>query len=78
MLSRKVVMTPFFTANGQMILDDPPKRSKCNQDYFIQNLLPALNEVRTGNARLKMAVTLIVYVDISSVGTDSRSPRKCR
>jgi hypothetical protein len=33
----------FFTANGRLILDALPKGSKYNQNYFIDNLLPALN-----------------------------------
>jgi hypothetical protein len=46
-------------------LDARPKGSKCNQDYFIDNLLPALNHVRTGDARLKAATTLMGDIDNS-------------
>jgi hypothetical protein len=46
-------------------LDALPKGSKSNQDYFIDNLLPALNQVRTGNARHKGEPALIVHMDNS-------------
>jgi hypothetical protein len=54
-----------FKANSPLILDALPKGSKYNQDYFIDNRLPALNQVRTGNGRLKVAPTLMVHMDNS-------------
>jgi len=64
-ISCKKVITLCFMANGRLILDALPKGSKSNQDYFIDNLLPALNQVRTGNARHKVAPTLMVHMDNS-------------
>jgi hypothetical protein len=55
-----------FTTNGRLILDALPKGSKYNQDYFIDNLLQALNHVRTGNPRLKVAPSLTVHMDNST------------
>jgi hypothetical protein len=48
-----------------LILDALSKGSKCNQDLFIDNLLPALNQVRTGNGRHKLVPTLMVHMDNS-------------
>jgi hypothetical protein len=53
----------FSKANGRLILDALPKEFKYNQDYSICKLLPALNQVRTGNARLKVTPTLMVQTD---------------
>jgi hypothetical protein len=52
-------------ANGRLILDARPKGSKYHQDYFIDNLLPALNQVKTGNGRRKVVPTLTVPMDNS-------------
>jgi hypothetical protein len=56
----KAMIPTFVTASGRLILDALPKGSKFNQDDFIDNLLLALNQVKTGNARLKVATTLMV------------------
>jgi hypothetical protein len=40
-------------------LDDLPNGSKYNQDYFIENLVPALNEVKIGNERQNGASALM-------------------
>jgi hypothetical protein len=55
----------FFTANGRLILNVIPKGSKYNQDYFIDNLPPALNQVRIGNVRHKGMLTLMMHIDNS-------------
>jgi histone-lysine N-methyltransferase SETMAR len=64
-------MITLFTANGRLILDVLSKGSKYYQDYSIDDLIPALNQVRTGNARLRVAPTLILHMDnsISRNGT---------
>jgi hypothetical protein len=46
-------------------LDALPKGSKCNQDYCIDNILLGLDQVRTGNARHKVAMTLMMHMDNS-------------
>jgi hypothetical protein len=70
-----------FTANVQLILAALPKGSKYNQDYFIDNLFPALNQVRTGNVRLtglaarrQSELNRIVqsYASISSLKQETR------
>jgi hypothetical protein len=48
----------FFRTNG-------PKGSKSNQDYFIDHLLAAFNQVRTGNGRHKVAMILMAHMDNS-------------
>jgi hypothetical protein len=55
----------FVAANGRLILDARRKRSKYNQDALIDNLAPALNQVRTGNGCHKGVPTLIVHMDNS-------------
>jgi hypothetical protein len=54
-----------FTANGRLIFDARWKRSKDNQEYCSDNLLPALHQVRTGNRRRKMVPIPIVDADNS-------------
>jgi hypothetical protein len=39
-----------------------PNVSKYNQDYFIDHLLSALNQVRTRNAGLKVAPALMMHM----------------
>jgi hypothetical protein len=39
--------------------------SKSNQDDFVPHLLPVLKQAMTGNARLKVAPTLMVHMDNS-------------
>jgi hypothetical protein len=63
--AQKVMIPLSFTANGRLLLDALPKGSKSNQDDFIDNLLPALNQARTGNAHHKGAPTLKVHMDNS-------------
>jgi hypothetical protein len=46
-------------------LDALPKGSKYDQDDFTDNLLPAFNQVKTGNHRLKVGPTLMVHMDNS-------------
>jgi hypothetical protein len=48
-----------------LILDALPKGSKYNQDYFIDNILRALNQVRTRNARLKVTPTPMMHINDS-------------
>jgi hypothetical protein len=62
---KKVLIALFCTANGQLILDDLPKEFKYNQDHSIDNLLPALSQVRTENARHKVFPTLVLHIDNS-------------
>jgi hypothetical protein len=69
---------PFLTANSRLIFDPLPKGSKSNRNYFIDNLLPALNQVRTGNDLYKVAPTLAVHRDNSMRYNRARSPRKRR
>jgi hypothetical protein len=59
--SSPVEVTPMV----RLILDALPKESEYNQDYFIDNLLSALNQVRTGNDRLKVSPTLMLQMDNS-------------
>jgi hypothetical protein len=58
-------MITLFTADGRLILDARPKGSKDSQDYLIDNLLPALNKMRVGYTRYKVAMTLMVDMDNS-------------
>jgi hypothetical protein len=58
-------MIILFIAYGRLIFNTLPKRSKYNQNYFIDNLLSALNPVRTGNTRYKMALILLVHMNNS-------------
>jgi hypothetical protein len=58
-------MITFFEANGRPIFHAMPKGSKSNEDYFIDNLISALNQVRIGNARHKVLPTLIADMDNS-------------
>jgi hypothetical protein len=55
----------FFTANNRLILDALRKGSKYNQKYFMNNLFPALNQIRTENDHHEVASTLMVYMDHS-------------
>jgi hypothetical protein len=57
-------------------LDALPKGSKSNQDYVIDNLLPALNRVRTRNVRRKVAPTLMVHMDNSMCHKGAKSIEK--
>jgi hypothetical protein len=59
------MITLCFAASGRLILDALSKGSKYNQDDFIHNRLPALNQVRTGDARHNVAPTLMVHIDNS-------------
>jgi hypothetical protein len=67
----------FYTAKGGVILNVEPKESECNQHYSIENLFSALNQVRTGNDRLKMAPILMIHIHNSICHKRRRSPRKC-
>jgi hypothetical protein len=62
---KSIMITLFLTANGRAILDTLPKGSKSNHDYLIDNLLPALSQVRTGNDRHKVATSLNLHMDNS-------------
>jgi hypothetical protein len=62
---QKVMSILFSRANSPLTLDTPLKGSKLNHEYFIDNLLPALNQVRIENARHKVRPTLIVHMDNS-------------
>jgi hypothetical protein len=63
-ISSKIVMIALFLmANRRLILDAVPKGSKYNQDCLIANLLPALGQVRAGNAHHKAAKTLMVHME---------------
>jgi hypothetical protein len=57
-------------------LDALPKGSKYNQDYLIDNLFPALNQVRTGNACNKVATALMVHLDNSMYHTGGKITEK--
>jgi hypothetical protein len=46
-------------------LEALPKGSEYSRDYFIHHQLPALNHFSTGNARLKVAPSLMVHVNNS-------------
>jgi hypothetical protein len=46
-------------------LDALPKASKCNQDYFIDNILPVLNQAKNGNNYHKIGSNLIMHMDNS-------------
>jgi hypothetical protein len=63
-------------ANTRLILDALPKGSKYNQDYFIDNLLSALNQVRAGNSRLKVTPTLMVHMDNSMCYNEAKITEK--
>jgi hypothetical protein len=52
----------FLTENGGLILNALPKVSLYDQDHLIDSLLPALNQLRTGNDRRKGAPALIVQM----------------
>jgi hypothetical protein len=56
-----------------LILDALPKGSKYNQDYSLDNLLPALNQVRARNGRLKVALTLMMHMDNSMCHTGTKT-----
>jgi hypothetical protein len=80
-ISCKKVLITLFTATGRLILDVPPKGSKYNQDYFIDNILPALNQVRIENGHHKVTTTLIVHIDDSichhmAKGTEKMSSKR--
>jgi hypothetical protein len=66
----------FFGPNGRLIVDALPKGSKYTQDYSIYELLPALNQVRTGNARLKVTPTLMVHMNNSICHNGAKIPEK--
>jgi hypothetical protein len=57
-----VMVTLFLTTNSRLILDALPKGYKYNQNDFIDNLLPALNQVRIRNDRHKVASTLMMHM----------------
>jgi hypothetical protein len=46
-------------------MDARPKGSKDSQDYLIDNLLPALNQMKARYTRHKVAMTLMVDMDSS-------------
>jgi hypothetical protein len=73
---KQIMIALLFAANGRLILNPLPKGSKCHQDNFIANLLPALNRVRTGNARFKVAMTLIVHMDLSMCHNGAKMTEK--
>jgi hypothetical protein len=66
----------FFRTTGGLILDALPKGSKSNQGYSIDNLLPALNHVRTRNVRHKVTPTLMVHMDNSMTHNGTRITEK--
>jgi hypothetical protein len=57
-------------------LDALPKGFKYNQDCFIDNLFPALNQVRTGNGRHEVALTVIVHIDNSMCHNGAKTTAK--
>jgi hypothetical protein len=65
-----------LAANGRLILDALPNGSKYNQDDFIDNLLQALNQVRTGNVCSKVAPALMVHMDNSIYLTGAKITEK--
>jgi hypothetical protein len=65
-----------FTANGRLILDVPPKGFKYNQDHSIDNILPDLNQVRTGNGRHKVTTTLMMHMDNSMCHNRAKITKK--
>jgi hypothetical protein len=73
---QKAMIALVSTTNDRLILSARPKESKCSQDYCIENLLPALNQVRTGNARLKGVSALRVHTDNSKYYTGAKITEK--
>jgi hypothetical protein len=67
-----------FMANSRLIWDALPKGPKSNQGYSIDNLLPALNQAMTGNARRKVAPILTEHMDNAMYPNGGKLPRKSR
>jgi hypothetical protein len=59
-----------------MILHALSKGSKSNKDYVIDNLLAALNQVRTRNTRHKVATILMVHMDNSTCDNGAKITEK--
>jgi hypothetical protein len=66
----------FCQGKRPRILDDLPKGPKSNQDDYFDNLLLALNQARTGNARHKVAPTLMVHIDNSMCHNGATTTKK--
>jgi hypothetical protein len=62
---KKVTMTVLSTARHLVALHALPKGQKCNQEYFVQNILLSLRNEKKCFSRMKTAIDFSLRMDNS-------------
>jgi hypothetical protein len=76
-ISAKKTMVPsFFASTRLLVLNFLPKGTKCNQDYFVDTVLPNLYSEKRRIARRKGLPSFSVYMDNSMCHTGAKTIEK--